>query len=163
MDELNNFTKWESPLKGSEDGLGPAITCMKLQSLLQKYIGVCCFTKHLLCKKCSFPKLNPVMLSSYSDQQRGIIIEYESNQPNFLKKIVYQHKYKHFYYQKILKNINFHPELKLTDINDTIIEPLQFKFFECNYQHEHRIFEKPNQLLSINNFGLKISRIYFGT
>lgn len=138
--------------------------CRILEKSLKKYIGVFCITKHNLCKKCNFPEINPIMLSQYADHHKGLIIEYECYKPEIVRRIVYESTYKHFECDAILNNFNagFMPR-RVSSLNDAVLRPLLFKFKEWAYQNEYRIFSYlPGYTQPINNFELKITRIYFG-
>lgn len=104
------------------------------------------------------------MLSHYSDHHKGIVIEYQCNQPNLFQSVKYNPTYKHFCYDQILNNFIPRDTPRGIEINNEVLKPLLFKFQEWNYQNEHRIFSSlPHQTKNISEFGLKITRIYFGT
>lgn len=145
----------------------PALTltrvCSQLEKALKKYIGISCFSQHDICHTCQFPQLNPLMLTHYSARHSGIIIEYQCDKHEILKKVNYSPEYKHFNYADILNNLIHKEYPKRLEINDKIISPLLFKFEEWIYQNEYRIFSTPNESRPYSELGLKVNRIFFGS
>jgi len=138
-------------------------TCCLLEKALKEHIGIFCCSKHRVCQKCTFPELNPLMLSHYSEKHRGIVIEYQHTKPQLLHQVDYKtNEYRHFNYAELLQHFLPQDTLKKLEINSEIIKPLLFKFKNWIYQDEYRIFNVPNKSIPYSDLGLAATRIFFG-
>ena len=156
FDELNNLIYYPNDIYDQSKQFA------LLELIIRKFIGIRCFSVPEICESSTHPILNPVMLSHYADNHKGIVIEYRLDDSNKLFEVKYDNELQHYCFSKVLKSIYFH-EQKIT-IKTNLVEPLCHKFLDWRYENEYRMFNSsPGKAQNCANIGLTISRIYFGT
>ncbi|HEU5281727.1 MAG TPA: hypothetical protein VFU82_07110 [Gammaproteobacteria bacterium] len=152
----------EQPKHRTDPEFDPFIHHRLLENILKNDVGIACFTKHQMCKKCGLPTLNPIMLSLYADKHRGIIVEYSASKTTKIYKVNYGHTYKEFCFGEIIDSIKLRNKSRKVILNKKSSKPLLFKFNEWKYQNEYRMFGKPNFSVPLDKLGLSIKRIFIG-